>query len=79
VDPSARGRGVGRNTLRSIFASGFDDGLMRIEALVDPENLSSMRMVAAAGMSNEGISASVLELDGVRVDAARWAVVAGRS
>lgn len=75
VDPSVRDRGVGRNTLRAILAAGFRDGLARIEALVDPRNLPSMRMVAAAGMVNEGVSKAVLEFDGVRVDAARWAIV----
>lgn len=54
---------------------GFRDGLMRIEALVDPHNLPSMRMVAGAGMVNEGVSKAVLEFDGVHVNAARWAIV----
>lgn len=76
VDPSVRGRGIGRTTLRAIFAMGFGDGLMRIEALVDPRNRPSMRMVEGAGMLNEGISRAVLEFEGTRVDAARWAILA---
>lgn len=78
VDPSVRGRGVGRETLRAIFRAGFGDGLVRIEALVDTRNRPSMRMVAGADMVNEGVSRAVLEFDGVRVDAARWAIIAGR-
>ncbi len=77
VDPSLRGKGIGRATLRQIFDAGFSHGLFRIEALVDPDNVASMRMVAAADMVNEGISRSALDSAGVRIDVARWAVVAG--
>ena len=79
VDPEWRGRGIGRATLGAIFDAGFRSGLARIEALVDPNNVASMRMVAAAGMVNEGISGSAIELAGVRIDAARWAVTCNSS
>jgi RimJ/RimL family protein N-acetyltransferase len=72
----ARGRGIGRDLLRTTFEDGFTAGLVRIEALVHPGNAACNCMVAAAGMRNEGLSESVLELDGVRVDAARWAIIA---
>ncbi len=77
VAPSARGGGVGRTVLRALFRDGFAHGVARIQALVLPGNVASMRMVEGAGMVGEGISRGALERDGHRVDVHRWAILAG--
>lgn len=74
VDGDFRCRGIGTHMLRTMFGRMLGVRLHRIEALVDPANLASTRMVAAAGMRNEGISRSVLEIGGSRMDLNRWAV-----
>jgi RimJ/RimL family protein N-acetyltransferase len=79
VRPDRRGRGVGTEVLRAVFARELCKGISRIEALVAPSNASSVRMVAAAGMAFEGLSKSVLEIEGRRCDLGRWAVLGGLS
>jgi RimJ/RimL family protein N-acetyltransferase len=76
VDARLRCHGIGARTLRAIFTRELGAGLARIEALVDPDNIASASMVAAAGMINEGISRSVLDMGGTRKDMSRWAIVA---
>lgn len=75
VMPPARGRGIGTAVLRTVFERELGPAIVRIEALIDPDNSASMRMVAAAGMAFEGISRSVLAFGERRADLARWAIV----
>ncbi|MEV0768678.1 GNAT family N-acetyltransferase [Nocardia salmonicida] len=76
VAGTARGRGIGANSLRALFATELGEPLHRIEALVDPANTASTRMVAAAGMRWEGLSRAPVRIGDRRPDLGRWAVVA---
>ncbi|MGC4989814.1 GNAT family N-acetyltransferase [Nocardia salmonicida] len=76
VAGTARGRGIGASSLRTLFATELSGQLRRIEALVDPLNTASARTVAAAGMRWEGVSRAPVRIGEVRPDLARWAIVA---
>lgn len=48
-------KGYATKAIKQVLQSGFDDlGIVRIEALVDPENLSSVRALEKAGFTLEG-------------------------
>lgn len=53
-----------------------DLGMCRVEALVDPENASSSRMLRAVGFRPEGIARSAIGKGRERFDQVRWAVTA---
>jgi RimJ/RimL family protein N-acetyltransferase len=70
VIPRARGRGLATRAVRlaSAWALG-DAGLARIQALVEPENEASQRVLRAAGFQSEGVLRSYLGTGGRRADA----------
>ncbi len=53
--PRACGRGLMRETLRAFLGHCFDElGLHRVEAMIDPDNVASLRLVEALGFRKEG-------------------------
>jgi RimJ/RimL family protein N-acetyltransferase len=70
VVPRARGRGVGTRAVRLAVAWALGGGdVARVEAWVEPGNLPSQRLLAAAGFTREGVLRSFLSLPGGRSDA----------
>ena len=50
------GKGIATQAMRLALSRGFTDlGVRRIEALVDPENHASIRVLEKAGMSREAV------------------------
>jgi ribosomal-protein-alanine N-acetyltransferase len=66
----ARGRHHATRAVALLAAWGFTElGVARIEALVDPANIPSSRVVEGAGFRCEGRLRAYLESDGARSDA----------
>src|SRR5258705_13163772 len=55
VDPSARGRGVGRLLVNALIASTEDVGIWTIQSGVFPENTASLGFHRAAGFRTIGV------------------------
>jgi RimJ/RimL family protein N-acetyltransferase len=70
VTPSARGRDIATNALKTLCRWAVDDlGLKRLELVADPKNIASQRVAEKAGFRREGILRSALEYrDGSRSD-----------
>jgi [ribosomal protein S5]-alanine N-acetyltransferase len=70
VIPRGRGRGLATRAVRlaSAWALG-DAGLARVQALVEPENEASQRVLRAAGFQSEGVLRSHLSTGDRRADA----------
>ncbi len=49
--------------------------LHRVEANVQPHNLSSIKVLQRSGFSKEGFSRKYLKIDGVWCDHERWAII----
>ncbi|MFF0315307.1 GNAT family N-acetyltransferase [Micromonospora sp. NPDC005252] len=75
--PAARGRGMASPAARLLteWALGTA-GLARVEAWVEPDNLASRRVLAAAGFVEEGVLRSFLAFPRRRADAVVLARVA---
>jgi len=70
VVPGARGRGLGTRAVRLVVAWALSEaGMARVEAWVEPANLASQRLLAAAGFTREGVLRSFLSFGGRRSDA----------
>jgi phosphinothricin acetyltransferase len=54
VDPSARGRGIGRQLLDALIASTEAAGIWTIQSGIFPENTASLALHAAAGFRTVG-------------------------
>jgi RimJ/RimL family protein N-acetyltransferase len=76
IVPVARGQGYATRAalLASDWALG-DGGFARIEAWVEPNNVASQAVLAAAGFEREGLLRSFLVVDGERSDAFVYARV----
>lgn len=55
VDPAVAGRGVGESLLHALIASTEGAGIWTIEALIFPENATSIRLHERAGFRQVGI------------------------
>ncbi|WP_254552139.1 GNAT family N-acetyltransferase [Kitasatospora sp. MMS16-BH015] len=56
LHPRAWGRGVGTATARALLTVAFGElGLHRVQATCDPRNLGSARVLAKAGLREEGL------------------------
>jgi ribosomal-protein-alanine N-acetyltransferase len=51
-------------------------GLCRVEALVDPRNVASRKMLQSVGFCLEGLARSAVDLGDERLDQVRWAITA---
>jgi RimJ/RimL family protein N-acetyltransferase len=70
VAPSFRGRRFSARSLRLAAAHAFENGLVRIHAECETDNLASLRSLLAAGMRHEGtLRAYFISNAGVPVDA----------
>ena len=70
VIPRARGRGLATSAVRLVSSWALSDaGMARVEAWVEPENVSSQRVLASAGFVREGVLRSFLSYEGGRADA----------
>jgi RimJ/RimL family protein N-acetyltransferase len=78
VVPRARRRGLGTRAVR--LASRWtltEAGMARLEAWVEPENVASQRLLAAAGFVHEGVLRSFLSFGDRRADALVYARLRG--
>jgi ribosomal-protein-alanine N-acetyltransferase len=70
-------RGLMSEALMQVARHAFDDlGLHRLEANIQPGNISSINLVRRVGFSKEGYSPSYLQIGGVWCDHERWALLA---
>jgi RimJ/RimL family protein N-acetyltransferase len=66
----SRGRGLGSRAVRLLARWAVTDaGLARVEALVDPDNVASQRVLEKAGFRREGHLRSYLAFESGRTDA----------
>ena len=69
-------RGVMTRGLELVVTHSFREiGLHRVEANIQPENRSSIRLVRKLGFRREGYSPRYLQIDGRWCDHERWAVL----
>ena len=72
-----RGHGYLTEATSMLVRYAFGElGLHRIEALVQPENYSSTRMLKTAGFRVEGTARGAIRVHGAWVDHVRWAILA---
>ena len=76
--PSARGRGITKDALRTL-ASWFvaDGGAARVELVVEPLNIGSIRVAEAAGFTREGLLRQRFLLRGRRADVIMYSKLPG--
>ena len=72
-----RGRGIATRVVRALAAHAFYVGLLRIEAVVRPENAPSIRVLERAGFTREGLMRSLLPHDDGRADAILYSLLPG--
>ena len=78
VVAAARNRGVARAAMRSFAAWLFSEqGLHRVELLIEPDNEASRRAALGAGFTREGVLRSLLEFEGRRYDLESWSLLPG--
>lgn len=69
------GQGVMTVALGQVLARAFGDyGLHRLEANIQPDNKTSLRLLRPFGFRKEGFSARYLHIDGKWRDHERWAI-----
>jgi ribosomal-protein-alanine N-acetyltransferase len=72
-----RGHGYLTEATALLVEHAFNElGLHRVEALVQPGNHPSERMLAAAGFRPEGTARRAVRVHGVWMDHVRWAITA---
>lgn len=71
-----QGKGYMSKAMGLVLKEAFEHlNLHRLEANIQPENLSSIRLVAKAGFVKEGFSKNYLRIGGEWKDHERWAIV----
>lgn len=66
----ARGRGLASRAVSLLSGWALSDaGIARVEALVEPDNTASQRVLERAGFTREGQLGSYLAVQGGRADA----------
>jgi RimJ/RimL family protein N-acetyltransferase len=73
--PAARGKGVACKIVRAVAEQLFAGGIARIEALIRPDNVASVRVAERVGFTNEGHLRSALRHSGARADALLYALL----
>jgi len=74
--PEARGRGLSARAARLLAVWAIDVvGMERVEAVVDVDNVASLRSIERAGFSKEGVARSLFRQQRGRADAAVYALV----
>lgn len=77
VAPGARGRGVATETLRQLTRWAFDEGMLRVTALISVDNPASSRVAEKVGYSFEGVLRSVHHVGDRRGDLQSWSILPG--
>jgi RimJ/RimL family protein N-acetyltransferase len=72
-----RGRGIATRVARALAMHAFDAGLLRVEAVVRPENTASIRVLQRAGFTREGLLRSLLRHGDGRADAYLYSLLPG--
>jgi RimJ/RimL family protein N-acetyltransferase len=75
--PTARGRGLTSDALRTL--TGWllrDGGAARVELVVEPPNVGSVRVAEAAGFTREGVLRQRFVLRGRRADVVMYSMLA---
>lgn len=78
VRERARGRGIARAALLALVTLAFEPhgvALERLEAVVASGNLTSRRVLEAAGFRREGTARGLLRIGGVRLDHERYGLL----
>ncbi|HEY1481047.1 MAG TPA: GNAT family protein [Gaiellales bacterium] len=76
--PAARGQGLTRRAVTLSCAWALQQaGIERVEALVEPHNAASLRIVERVGFQREGLLRSYLSFATRRGDAVMWSLVRG--
>ena len=77
VNREARGRGVATRALRLLSRWALSEhGLARVQLIVEPENVASIRVAENAGFQREALLRSYIELKGRRRDVYLYALLA---
>jgi RimJ/RimL family protein N-acetyltransferase len=77
VAREARGRGVASRALRLLSRWALrEHGLARVQLIVEPENVASIRVAENAGFQREALLRSYIELHGRRRDVYVYALLA---
>ena len=75
--PTARGRGLTSEALRTLTGWFFrEGGAARVELVVEPANVGSVRVAEAAGFTLEGLLRQRFVLRGRRADVAMYSMLA---
>jgi len=77
IGPTGRGRGVATETLGQLTRWAFDQGMVRVTALISVDNPASSRVAKKAGYTFEGVLRSVHHVDGRRGDLQSWSILPG--
>lgn len=75
--PHGRGRGIATRVTRALAEYAFQVGILRVEAVVRPENDPSIRVLERAGFTREGLLRSLLRHGDGRADAILFSLLAG--
>jgi RimJ/RimL family protein N-acetyltransferase len=75
--PSARGRGIATKVARTLAEYAFVLGFRRVAAYVNVGNVESERVLERAGFTREGVSRSMGNIDGPRVDKTIFSLLPG--
>jgi RimJ/RimL family protein N-acetyltransferase len=74
--PAARGRGLTSDALRTLTGWFLGEGgAARVELVVEPANVGSVRVAEAAGFTREGVLRERLVLRGRRADVAMYSML----
>ena len=72
----ARGRGVASRALRLLAGwAAREHGLARLQLMVEPANMASIRVAEKAGFRREGLLRSYIEVNGTRRDVYLYALL----
>jgi RimJ/RimL family protein N-acetyltransferase len=72
-----RGRGIATRVARALAIHAFQVGVLRVEAVVLPENTASLRVLERAGFTREGLLRSLLRHGDGRADAILFSLLPG--
>jgi RimJ/RimL family protein N-acetyltransferase len=75
--PAGRGRGIATRAVRTLADHVHANGVLRLEAVVRPENDRSIRVLERLGFTREGTLRQLLRYRGGRADAYIYSLLAG--
>ena len=75
--PEGRGRGIATRAVRTLADHVHGNGVLRLEAVVRPENERSIRVLERLGFTREGRLRSLLRYAGGRADAFIYSLLPG--